>query len=175
MDICSLTKLDTQNIDEAAQLLADTFPHSYKATAHEEVHSCLQEGKIALIALIDNHVAGFIGAMPNYGITGWELHPLAVRADMQSKGIGTALVRSLEQQVKAAGGVTLYLGTDDEFYKTSLSDTDLYQDTYEKIMNIKNYRRHPYDFYSKQGYKIVGVLPDVNGLGKPDIFMAKRL
>jgi hypothetical protein len=31
------------------------------------------------------------------------------------------------------------------------------------------------EFYQKLGYVIVGVIPDANGFGKPDIFMAKRL
>ena len=44
-----------------------------------------------------------------------------------------------------------------------------------KIGGIQNYSGHPYEFYQKCGYQIVGVLPDVNGPGKPDIFMAKRL
>jgi aminoglycoside 6'-N-acetyltransferase I len=34
---------------------------------------------------------------------------------------------------------------------------------------------HPYEFYKKVGFTIVGVLPDANGFGKPDIFMAKRV
>jgi aminoglycoside 6'-N-acetyltransferase I len=29
--------------------------------------------------------------------------------------------------------------------------------------------------YGKVGYYVVGVVPDANGFGKPDILMAKRL
>jgi aminoglycoside 6'-N-acetyltransferase I len=36
-------------------------------------------------------------------------------------------------------------------------------------------RGHPLTFYRRHGYRIVGVLPDVNGPGRPDILMAKRL
>ena len=66
-------------------------------------------------------------------------------------------------------------GTDDEFFQTSLSQGDLFEDTFQKLRDIQNLRRHPYEFYQKQGFQIVGVLPDVNGYGKPDIFMAKPL
>lgn len=59
--------------------------------------------------------------------------------------------------------------------RTSLSEGDLFEDTYEKIKNIRNLDRHPYAFYEKQSYKIVGVFPDANGFGKPDIWMAKRI
>ncbi len=34
---------------------------------------------------------------------------------------------------------------------------------------------HLYGFYQRVGYTIVGVLPDANGFGRPDIFMAKRI
>jgi aminoglycoside 6'-N-acetyltransferase I len=51
----------------------------------------------------------------------------------------------------------------------------LYQETWKKIHEIKNLRRHPYEFYQKMGYVITGVVPDANGVGKPDILMAKRI
>jgi hypothetical protein len=40
---------------------------------------------------------------------------------------------------------------------------------------LTNLRDHPYECYRKLGFVIVGVIPDANGFGKPDIFMAKRL
>ena len=118
---------------------------------------------------------GFAGAIPQYGVTGWELHPLVVRNTCQRRGVGTAIVSFLEKAVTEKGGITIYLGSDDEFGKTSLSNTDLYVNTYDKINNIKNLKDHPYEFYMKIGYKIIGVIPDANGYGKPDIWMAKRL
>ncbi len=59
--------------------------------------------------------------------------------------------------------------------QTTLGGIDLYPDVYQHIKTIQNLRRHPYEFYQKLGYVIVGVLPDANGLGKPDIFMAKKV
>jgi aminoglycoside 6'-N-acetyltransferase I len=90
-------------------------------------------------------------------------------------GVGSRLVDKLEKEVLSRGGVVMYLGTDDEFGKTTLSGVDLFENLYDKIQNIKNLNRHPYEFYLKAGYKIVGVIPDANGPGKPDILMAKRL
>lgn len=46
---------------------------------------------------------------------------------------------------------------------------------FEKMQNVKNLKRHPFEFYQKIGYRIVGGIPDANGIGKPDIFMAKQL
>jgi aminoglycoside 6'-N-acetyltransferase I len=36
-------------------------------------------------------------------------------------------------------------------------------------------RDHPTAFYQKLGFQIVGVMPDANGIGKPDIIMAKDI
>ncbi|EPU1074472.1 aminoglycoside N-acetyltransferase AAC(6')-Ia, partial [Klebsiella pneumoniae] len=40
---------------------------------------------------------------------------------------------------------------------------------------IKNIKNHPYEFYQKCGYSIVGVIPDANGKRKPDIWMWKKI
>lgn len=160
---------------EAAALLAECFPQAYLDCAEEEIGLCLEEERIAVMAEEGGHLIGFVGAIPQYGTTGWELHPLAVTERWRGKGVGAELVRFLERECAARGGVTIYLGSDDEFEQTTLSNTDLYEDTFEKIRNIRNLNGHPYEFYQKQGYQIVGVLPDVNGKGKPDIWMAKRI
>ena len=89
--------------------------------------------------------------------------------------LGQALVADLEELVRARGGFTIQLGTDDETYMTSLSGIDLYPNVLEHLRNIRNLRSHPYEFYQKCGFVIVGVLPDANGPGKPDIFMAKAV
>lgn len=175
MEIRDFERDNQQFKAEAAELFAESFPCSYQDSAAEEVRSCLAEGKIALMAVEDGHLMGFVGAVAHYGVTGWELHPLAVKQAYQQQGIGTRLVQALEQEVAARGGITLYLGTDDEFDQTSLSNTDLYQDTYAKIEHVRNLHHHPFEFYQKMGYKIVGVIPDANGIGKPDILMAKRI
>ncbi|MQC25305.1 MAG: N-acetyltransferase, partial [Chloroflexi bacterium] len=34
---------------------------------------------------------------------------------------------------------------------------------------------HPFEFYQRCGFVLVGMLPDANGPGRPDIYMAKRV
>ena len=75
-------------------------------------------------------------------MTGWELHPLAVLKEYQNRGIGSALIEALEDEVAKRGGIMLYLGSDDESESTSLFGTDLYNDTFEKLKNIQNTGRH---------------------------------
>jgi aminoglycoside 6'-N-acetyltransferase I len=105
----------------------------------------------------------------------WELHPMIVRRECRDQGVGRALVNDFEEQVRSRGGSTIYLGTDDENDRTSLGGVDLYLDPLGAAARIQNLRRHPFEFYRKVGFVIVGVLPDANGFGKPDIFMAKRV
>jgi aminoglycoside 6'-N-acetyltransferase I len=69
----------------------------------------------------------------------------------------------------------LWAGSDDENGETSLSGTDLYQDIPGSIRDIRNLGGHPFEFYLRLGFRITGVMPDANGPGKPDIFLAKRL
>lgn len=167
-------KSNQQYKKEAAELLAKAFPHAYADCAFEEMEECLDSERIAIMAVSDGHLVGFVGAAPAYEYA-WELHPLFVQEEFRAQGVGTKLVQALEQACADRGVITLYLGTDDEFGETSLSNTDLYLDTYDKMRDIKNLKRHPFTFYQKAGYKIVGVIPDANGVGKPDIYMAKRL
>jgi aminoglycoside 6'-N-acetyltransferase I len=118
---------------------------------------------------------GIIGGIPQYDGHVWELHPLAVQPSMHGRGIGKALVTDFEEQARQHGGLTITLGSDDEDNMTSLSGVDLYEAPWEKVRNIRNFKRHPFEFYQKMGYVITGVVPDANGVGKPDIIMSKRI
>jgi aminoglycoside 6'-N-acetyltransferase I len=82
-------------------------------------------------------------------------------------------VTDLEDRVREPGGLTIWVGTDDEDDMTTLSGVNLYPNVLEHLAKIRNLRGHPYEFYQKLGFVIVGVMPDANGLGKPDIYMAK--
>ena len=105
----------------------------------------------------------------------WELHPLLVKPERQRQGIGTLLVQEFERKVQTRGALTIQLGTDDVANSTSLGGADLFTNTWEKIRDIKNLKEHPYSFYQREGFTIIGVVPDANGRGRPDIIMGKRV
>jgi aminoglycoside 6'-N-acetyltransferase I len=67
------------------------------------------------------------------------------------------------------------LGTDDDTLSTSLSRSDLFVEPWRHMRDVRNLSRHPFEFYQKCGFVIVGVVPDANGPGMPDIIMAKRV
>jgi aminoglycoside 6'-N-acetyltransferase I len=157
---------------------ATDFPGSWPdlESALEEVRESFAAGHISRIAQDeDGRVLGWIGGISEYQGHVWELHPLVVRISHRGQGIGRALVADLEERVKERGGLTIILGTDDLFEQTSLSGINLFPHVLDHLAHIKNLKHHPYEFYQKQGYVIVGVMPDANGLGKPDILMAKSL
>ena len=142
----------------------------------EQVHKSLEPGRISRGAVdVSGRLLGWISGIEAYAGHAWELHPLGVHPDFQGQGIGTRLVRDFEQQVLARGAHTVYLGSDDETSHTSLAGVDLYPDVLGNLSKIKSVDHHPFVFYQKLGYTIVGVIPDANGFGKPDILMAKRI
>ncbi len=182
MKFISLTLNQDHLIQQAAQILVDAFKTHWHGAwptlkdGLDEVHEMLASERILRVALdAEGNVAGWIGGIPQYDNHVWELHPLVVKPEMQAKGIGRALVLDFEEQVRLRGGLTITLGTDDEDNQTSLSNTDLYDRTWKKIKEIRNLNKHPFEFYQKMGYRITGVMPDANGIGKPDILMSKRV
>lgn len=145
--------------------------------AREEVAEMLLEERLFLAAETqEGRIVGWVGGIPEYDGRVWELHPLAVHPDFQRQGIGSALVRAFEAEVRVRGGLTIQLGTDDEDGSTSLANTDLYKDTYRKMAEVESYSEtHPLTFYRKMGYTLIGVMPDANGIGKPDLIMGRRV
>lgn len=173
---------DAQAVQQAAALLVEGFrlvaPAAWPdlESALEEVGEALQPENIARAACApDGAVLGWVGAQPAYGQITWELHPLVVDPRYQGRGLGRRLVHDLEEQLRARGCLTVFLGTDDESGRTSLSGVDLYPDVLGQAARIVNQDGHPFGFYQRLGYVVVGVIPDANGPGKPDILMAKRL
>jgi aminoglycoside 6'-N-acetyltransferase I len=182
MQIDDLRPYDEAAIRQVAALLvagfADHSPDAWPDTASAlaEVRESFGEGRISRVALDDDGmVAGWIGGISTYDGRVWELHPLVVAPERQGQGVGRALVDSFERAARARGGLTVMLGTDDEDGMTTLAGVDLFPNVQWHLASIKNLRRHPFEFYQKLGYVIVGVVPDANGLGKPDILMAKSL
>jgi aminoglycoside 6'-N-acetyltransferase I len=168
-------------VRQTAEILNQAF-HGRSAAwsdlqeAQLEVQESLADGRISRVALdADGRVIGWIGGIRMYSGQVWEIHPLVVAAGERRKGVGRALVEDLARLVSARGALTLWAGSDDENGETSLSGIDLYPDIPGAIRGIRNFKGHPFEFYLRLGFKIIGVMPDANGRGKPDIFLARRV
>src|SRR5262245_34149768 len=128
MQIIDLMPTDETAIQQTAELLVEGFKDMAPAawptleSALQEVQESFGEGRLSRIAVDETGaVLGWIGGIRAYNGNVWELHPLVVRPDRQREGIGRALVADLEELVRARGGYTIQLGSDDETNMTSLS------------------------------------------------------
>ncbi|WP_439341436.1 GNAT family N-acetyltransferase [Vacuolonema iberomarrocanum] len=139
-------------IQQAAQLLLDEFqvlaPDAWQTwdDALKEVQASLQPDRISRVAIAHGRVVGWSGGIHQYSHA-WELHPLVVKASHQRQGLGRRLVADLEAQVSDRGGLTLYVGSDDETGLTSLAQQDLYPNPLEHLATLQNLHSHPYTFY----------------------------
>ena len=182
VQIIALSSDDEQAIEQVAALLIEGFkahaPNAWPnmVTALEEVRESFGADRISRIALGQSgEIVGWIGGLSHYDGNVWEIHPLVVKPSRQGGGAGRRLVRDFEDLVRKRGGLTIWVGADDEDDMTTLAGVDLYPNVLDHLAQIRNLRRHPYEFYQKLGFVIAGVMPDANGRGKPDIFLAKRV
>ena len=167
--------------DEIVELLLDCSPNRHiawpsRAAASAEVDQSLQPDKrrISIIALLEGQVVGWVAGAEAYSHA-FELHPIVVRYDCQRRGIGRALLQAFEDSARKMNALTVYLGADDHIRATSLGGKHLFPNVLEHVRSIRNIKDHPYEFYVRCGYEIIGVLPDANGVGQPDIWLAKSL
>ncbi|HXW08308.1 MAG TPA: GNAT family N-acetyltransferase [Vicinamibacterales bacterium] len=178
-EIVDLATLREDAREQAAAALVEEFvqPRGWPTVelARDEVATVIRDG-FARAAMDGGVLIGWIGGLPEYHGRVWELHPLVVRRDRRRQGVGRALVGVFEQEARRRGALTATLGTDDDSGMTSLSDVDLYPDVPRYIATLRDLGHgHPFLFYRKLGYVVTGVMPDANGRGKPDIYMAKRV
>lgn len=166
---------------EAARILKDAFISKGNLawpdmkSAINEIEECIEDPNITLGLCINDQLVGWAGIRPMYDKT-WELHPLVVNPKFQNSGFGKKLMFEIEAKAKEQGIIGLVLGTDDEYEGTSLSEVDISESNiFSEINDIKNLKRHPFEFYKKCGYMIVGIIPNANGIRKPDIWMWKNV
>ena len=170
-----------KRINDIADLLLDFSPENHVAwpsrqAALAEVADSLQTDKrrISIVATLDDETVGWVAGFEVYSHA-FELHPLVVKPTHQRKGIGRRLLAAFERKAADLGALTVYLGSDDERSATSLADVPLFPGVLDHLRSIRNIANHPFEFYLRCGYEVVGVIPDANGKGKPDIWLAKSV
>ncbi|OQA48668.1 MAG: Acetyltransferase (GNAT) family protein [Firmicutes bacterium ADurb.Bin300] len=178
MFIIDMTELNEEQLHQAARILTDSLPLGWPTfeDAMEEIAERLIPENTLLAATVNGEVIGWGGILPQYGGNVRELHPLAVKKEWRKKHVGTRLVRELENAAKSRGSLTMIIGSDDESEKgeTSLARANLFCDLPNKLRDFEP-GSHPSAFYMKLGYQVIGVVPDANGTGKPDIWLGKSL
>ena len=181
MEIVDFATLQPARHADAARILRDALAHlpsAYNEAGEAEAEVALRsvDGDwLGHAALEGDRLVGWIGAIRTYS-HGWEIHPLVVAPDCQRRGIGSALIAALEARARSEGVLTLFLGSDDDYGGTNLFGRNLWPDVVGQAATTEaTARGHALTFYRRHGYEVVGLLPDVNGAGRPDIMLAKRL
>jgi aminoglycoside 6'-N-acetyltransferase I len=175
-----LTAADSDRIEQAGRLLHTAFsPLGVWTTieeARQEVLDSIAADRVSRIALAaDEMVIAWIGAIRQYDGLVWELHPIVVAEEWRRHGVGRALIADLEATLAARDALTLWAGSDDLAGETSLGGIDLYPVLPNALGTVRSGGRHPLPFYLRLGFHIIGVMPDANGPGRPDIFLGKRI
>jgi aminoglycoside 6'-N-acetyltransferase I len=175
-----LTVVDGARIEQAATLIHAAFSPlgawTTMAEARQEVLDSLLADRISRVALdAGGAVIGWVGAIREYDGLVWQLHPIVVDEANRRHGIGRALILDLEAILVDRGALTLWAGSDDLAGETSLSGIDLYSALPGAFTAVDSWGNHPLPFYRRLGFHVIGVMPDANGPGRPDIFLGKRL
>ena len=178
--IQDLKPTDSASVEAAAKVLHAAFsPLGVWTTlteARQEVLESLSPDRVSRVArTTEGAVIGWIGAIREYDGLVWQLHPIVVDAAQRRHGVGRALVMDLEAILAAHGGLTLWAGSDDLAGETSLGGVDLYSALPDAFSAVHSWGNHPLPFYRRLGFHVIGVMPDANGPGRPDIFLAKKL
>jgi len=177
LDFAVLT--ETQR-DHAAGILSTALSHAPSAynrpgEARTEVERRLSDDAWFGLAAVDgDQVLGWIGCIETYSFA-FEVHPLVVEPACQRRGLGSNLLAAIERAAANRGALSVYLGCDDDFGGTMLFGLDLFPGVLEKVATLAPTTGHPFTFYRRYGYEVVGLIPDTNGRGRPDILMAKSV
>jgi ribosomal protein S18 acetylase RimI-like enzyme len=141
------------------EILRDTpeFKPFEVGVAEELIDSYLDDpsgsGYHILVAEVDSTVEGYIcyGSTPLTEGT-WDIYWLAVARKRQDQGIGSALMKSAEEEIEKAEG------------RLSIIETSS-TPAYEKTRN----------FHLSHGYEVVARIPDFYAPGDDKLIMQKRL
>ena len=181
LEVVPFEAISAEQRAAAAAILVRAFAHAPAAwhsleDATAQVETFFDdEDRSALAAIDGGRLVGWIGLIRTYSHA-FELHPIAVDPDRQRSGVGSILIRALEDLARGQGALCLYLGADDDFGGTSLFGADPFPDLLASLAATEaRGERRPIGFYRKLGFTLAGLIPDANGLGKPDILLAKRL
>ncbi len=176
--ICDLVPQNAERLKATSLMLFEGFreywPGIYpsQANAMGEVRASLEEGRISRVAVLPNgELRGWVAAASRNSGYVWELHPMVVDRAFRRQGVGRALVEDLVGQLKARGGLTIWLSTGGKAAGTTLGGVELFPGVIDHLKDVQGLHEPPFEFYQEVGFEIIGVMPNASGPGKPDIYM----
>jgi aminoglycoside 6'-N-acetyltransferase I len=172
LDDAQLGTLEALTFAAAGEHAPEWLPTS--RDAREEITDALAPAITSYVMLDDDVPIAWVAVSHQWGHV-WELHPLIVAIEHQRRGHGRRLVEAAEHHAATHGGLTMWVGTSDSTAATSVGGIDLYADPLGALATIEARRPHAFQFWQRVGYRIVGVVPDAEGPGKPSICLAHTL
>lgn len=147
---------DTDTLKELTAGTGVFKPHEVEALDEvlADYHArCADSEHVALVAEDGGHVVGYVYYAPDIMTDRtWYIYWIAVTKATQAKGIGSALMRHVEDDIRRRQGRILLLET------SSMPHSELTR-----------------KFYRKQGYAVAGVIKDFYSDGDDMVIFRKRL
>lgn len=182
VDVAGFDPADELRLDEAAYVLyraaariSSAFP-TPEAALGELLDVSRTADAITFVALnLAGEVCGLASAAPYRASTMLRMQLLGVDPPFQRRGVGRALVRTVEDAAREAGMSTLVIALEDEAGLTSLSGRSLFPDPLAPMTKFVPPAAHPSIFLKRMGFALTGVLPEAAGPRRPELWFARSL
>lgn len=147
----TIRRAKISDLEEIYQIEVECFPED--AFTLSFIKSLIEDPDfIFLVATLNERIAGFVvGALENFrGKTVGHIYSIDVKSEYRGRGIGSLLLKSIEETLREAGAKECYLEV--------------------RIDNLV-----ARSLYFKFGYRVFRVLKNYYGAGKDGILLMKRL
>lgn len=180
MRIVDLCNEDDGVVEQVATLLmGGVFAHQShtwtdKTTALDEIGESFEANHISRVGFDDSgKLLGWAAGYSIYNGYIWQVYPLALTAF--NLDIGHRLLQDFEEQVRAHGGLGILLSIDVELTLPTLHEKDLSTDPWQHIISLQHLDNHRIEFFRQLGFAIVGIIPNAQGRGKPNILLERSV
>lgn len=189
VDIHQFNPVDELQLQEAATLafaamepVSSAWP-TFDACLGDLLDATRREDSLLLAAATpDGRLCGLLSAFPAYVGQILRLDLIAVAPDLQRRGVGSALLGSLQIAARARGFHSVLTSYPDEAGRTPLAGRNLYP---SPLASLSEFDRtaadsplsadSPLAFFLRSGFALTGVVPDAHGAGRPELLLARRL
>ncbi len=104
-----LVDANWSRLAEVERLIYDVLYRDFGVGFEDEWRESPDAEAILAVALLRDEVVGTVRLLGEQGESEWRLRQLAVSGELQSRGLGRALMMAVEQQALASGASAIWL------------------------------------------------------------------